>query len=103
MALTWNWKEQTSSVEVKCTNGDWMKCKIYQGNALAIIIAEYEDNTYNIVSFMCDRDHAIRCFDDNCFEDFRNWELNGNCKNTKSLSSILSRYKIDHKIFFTPF
>lgn len=103
MSLNWNWKEQTSSVEVKCINGDWKEVKIYNGNALAIIIAEYEDNTYNVISFMCDRDHAIRCFENNAFEDFRNWKLNGGCKNTKMLSSILTRFRIDHTIYFNPF
>ena len=103
MSFNWSWKEQTSSVEVKCTNGTWRECKIYNGNGLAIIIMEFDDNTYQVVSFMIDKQHAVNCFESDVFRDYRNWKINGNCKNAKTLSSILTRFRVDHEIYFNPF
>lgn len=93
MSLRWDWNNKIGTVEIKCTNGSYREANIYQGNALAIIIMEFDDDTYNLVSFFCDKEHFKNIIKNerNYFNDFKNWKISTSNK-------ILIKLLVDNEI-----
>lgn len=65
MALNWKWSEKAGEMIFREADGEELKISLYQGNALLIMLYEYEDETgnemYNMWSFWADEQHAKNC------------------------------------------
>ena len=64
MALTWEWNKLSGTI-TEINYGKEHTFNFYEGNALMIVLNEYEDengeNMYNLHWFFCDEAHAKNC------------------------------------------
>ncbi len=77
MALTWDWKDKIGELNV-VKYGRELKINIYEGNALAIFIHEFKDesgtNLYELFTFFCDKAHFKNCANDKTYDFFEGWK-----------------------------
>ena len=65
--LRWEWDECCGTLEKEVTRGDeisYFTYHLYQGNALLILIAEWEENgqeMYTVRDFWVDKEHMNNC------------------------------------------
>ena len=60
MAIRWQWAEKAGEITFT-QHGNEFTCSWYEGNALMIVLDEHPDDTYNLVWFFADFDHAKNC------------------------------------------
>ena len=64
MALIWDWKKVSGTITENIRGMD-VTFNFYEGNALMIVLHEYEDENgtdmYNLHWFFCDETHGKRC------------------------------------------
>lgn len=100
MSLNWSWKDKYGEVTaIEKQNGkqkEWT-FSIYGGNALAIFLYEWEENgkeQYQLQGFLCDVDHAKRCFGmvkgkTNIYENYIVWKINTEHPKGKKLAELV--------------
>ena len=95
MSLNWQWKEKKGWVEDERIKEypEW-KQWIYHGNAFMIMLQENEkENTWQMASFFVDREHGIRCLENNIFTPDTVFHLYRDKKNVK-LAQLLTKYMV---------
>lgn len=115
MSLNWNWNEKvgTWTEERKMHDGSTKEFKynLYSGNALLIMIAEWEEDgkdLYQVANFFCDKDHMKNCLGlskdhkENIFKDcLKEVELNAEYRNTPIILQHLAKASFDKDIKIT--
>lgn len=96
MSLNWEWNDKMG----ECTYANGAQCNIYGGNALAIAVAEYEDNTYQLAWFASDEAHMKNMLGltkgyDNCFKGFGICKIRLDVNHPKSakLAQLIAKSK----------
>jgi hypothetical protein len=77
MALRWNWNEKIGELDIEQGENKFT-LSIYQGNALMIILQEWEDDQYSMYQFFADKAHFKNCQKDtewNYCEEWRELRL----------------------------
>ena len=93
MAIRWDWKDKMGEVIYK--NGT--EADLYQGNAMAIAIVEFADDTYNLAWFSADE--GTKGYD-NCMKEsgIKKLRLNTRYKSVPKIVSAFAKAKMEIEI-----
>lgn len=101
MALKWDWKDKMG--EVIYENGT--EADLYQGNALAIAIVEFVDETYTLAWFFSDEGHMKNMLGltkgyDNCMKEsgIKRIRLDTRYKSVPKIVSAFAKAKMEIEI-----
>lgn len=115
MSLNWNWNEKvgtwTEEHEMHDGSIKEFKYNLYSGNALLIMIAEWDEDgkdLYQVANFFCNKDHMKNCLGlskdhtKNIFKDcLKEVELNAEYRNTPIITQHLAKASFDKDIKIT--
>lgn len=98
MALVWDWKNKMGKVIYK--NG--VEDMLYKGNCLTVAIREFEDNTYQLNWFACDKGHFKRMLGlekgtENIMKDWgiKKIELDLNYEGSKDMVNLMTKAEME--------